>query len=302
MTIFSLLVLFIGTYAWFEAFLHQTDTGSNFEVKDIDGKLKNIYFHNSTSVVVDNNTGKPTSFIFDASYSGKISYNWETKLASYSGDTTIALASYTPMEHNKPLMLVFELDDTYSISFDGEITITAKTTQEGFIGARNANNNNAPVYSLLYSDENSGVYQRKNNASYFALSSVANFFCTDSSSELYNKDEFGNNTTLINGVYSYSSLKNREQSIAAKTADPEAVVPDLCFTSINNSNETSSFKQDPKLYTSKTGDSVKYICVILDYYEDAIDYIYSTFLGNDTLEYTFGNKLNFLCDWGLEIR
>lgn len=302
-TIFSLLVLFIGTYAWFESSLRRTEEGDNFEVSVLDGKLKGIYIHHvaNNGVVIDSQTGKPSSFTFNTSYSGKITYDWENKTANYTGDTSITLDQYTPLNHDHPVLLVFELDDAYSIGYDGEIVIRATTETPGFLGERDETNNNAPVYGLT----TTGVYQTKTVGSetqyYYALSSVTNFYCTDSSSELYNKDGSDNNTTLINPTYSYSSLRNREQSIAAKELDPEAVVPDLSFTAINNSDETSNFNQRPTIYTSRADTSVRYISVVLDYYSDAIEYIYSTFLGNDTLEYQFHNELDFLCDWGLEI-
>lgn len=302
-TIFSLLVLFIGTFAWFESSLHQTRQDDNFEVSVLDGKLKAIYLHNvaSNGVVINNQTGKPTSFTFNSAYDGKITYDWDTKTAQYHGDTAITLEEYTPLDHDHPMLMVFELDDAYSIEYDGEITIRATTETAGYLGERDESNNNAPVYGLT----TTGVYETTTDAEgthyYYALSSVANFYCTDSDSELYNKDDSGDNTTLINPTYSYSSLRNRDQSIAAKETDPTTVVPDLSFTSINNSDETSSFNQRPTIYTSESGSSVRYISVVLDYYSDAVDYIYSTFLGNDTLEYTFKNELDFLCDWGLEI-
>lgn len=301
-TIFSLLVVFVGTFAWFQTTLNQEGhKGDDFEISVLNGRLKNIYFHNSTSVSVDDNTGKPVSFTFSNSYTGKISYDWDTNTANYSGNTSISLSEYTPLDHDHPLLMVFEMDDAYSIDHDGEITITAKTDVTGFLGARDNSSIHAPVYGLT----TTGVYQTKTVGSetqyYYALSSVANFYCTDSSSELYNKDGSGNSTTLINTTYPYSSLRNRDQSIAAREANASAVVPDLSFTSIKNSDETSTFKQNPTIYTSNSGSTVRYACVILDYYSDAVEYIYSTFLGNDILEYTFHNELNFLCDWGLEI-
>ena len=301
-TIFSLLVVFVGTFAWFQTTLNQEGhKGDDFEISVLEGRLKNIYFHKSTDVTVNQSTGKPTSFTFNPAYCGKITYNWATETANYSGDTSISLDEYTPLDHDHPLLMVFELDNAYASTYDGEIFISAKTSTAGFLGARDNSSIHAPVYGLT----TTGVYQTKTVGTttnyYYALSSVANFYCTDSNSELYNKDEEENNTTLVNSVYAYADLRNRDQSIAARKTDPTAVVPDLSFTSINNSDETSSFKQNPTIYTSKINTNVKYICVILDYYSDAVEYIYSTFLGNDTLEYTFHNELNFLCDWGLEV-
>lgn len=297
-TIFSLLVLFVGTFAWFESQLNQNRDADEFNVTTIDGKLKNIYFHNVESVVMNHTTEKPVSFTFEDEYCGMISYNWETNTATYDGDTSISLPEYNPLEHDHPLLMVFEFDDVYTSSIDGDIFIRATTDVEGYLGERDANS--APVYNLL----GNGIYHSETvgteTSYYYALSSVVNFYCTHSASELYNKTG-ETNTTLINPTFNYADLQTREQSIEALEDDEDAVVPDLCFTSINNSNDTSSFNQNPTLFTSNVGDSIKYICVIVDYYSDAIEYIYSTYLGNDILEYTFHNELHYLCDWGLEV-
>ena len=297
-TIFSLLVLFVGTFAWYEAQFNRNEDADDFKVTTIDGKLKNIYFHNAESVVMNHETEKPVSFTFDDEYCGKISYDWDTNTATYSGDTSISLPEYNPLEHDHPLLMVFELDDVYVSSIDGDMYIRATTEVEGYLGERDANS--APVYNLL----GNGIYRSETVGTetnyYYALSSVVNFYCTESASELYNKSD-ETNTTLINPTFTYANLRNRDQSIAAKEADENAVVPDLSFTSIDNSDDTSAFTQHPSLYTSVAGTSIKYICVIIDYYSDAIEYIYSTYLGNDTLEYTFHNELHYLCDWGLEV-
>ncbi len=158
-----------------------------------------------------------------------------------------------------------------------------------------------------YNLKTDGVYYSEPNAEdasktdyYYALSSVVNFYCTDSSSELYNKNN-GENTTLINTTYTVANLRDRESSLAEKASDPDAIVPDLSFTAIDNSDDSTSFNPEPYLYTSYANTSVKYISIIVDYYADAVEYIYSTYLGNETLETELESELHFLCDWGLEI-
>ena len=149
------------------------------------------------------------------------------------------------------------------------------------------------INDSLDHDESTDTY-------FYALSSVINFFCSDTSSELYNKNG-DENTTLINTTYTAANLKNMEETRAAKADNPDAVVPDLTFTYIDNDTDEVSFNQEPSIYKSEANTTVRYISIVIDYYSDALDYIYSTYLGNDTLENDFLGQLFFLCDWELEI-
>lgn len=302
MAIFSLLACFSATYAWFTAMRQVSKDADDFAVVVKTGKLKNIYFHKFASKTIDPNTLEASSFTFNSAYDGKISYDWDTNEAHYDGDTSIDLPDYSPLDPAHPLLMVFELDQEYSLTDAGEILISAKTDVEFFLGARTSTN--APAYNL----KTTGVYHSEENAEdptktdyYYALSSVVNFYCTDSASELYNKVE-NENTTLINTTYTVANLRSRDDSIAAKQDDPTAVVPDLSFTNVNNANDTISFNQEPSIYTSLANTSVRYISIIIDYYADAVEYIYSTYLGNEILETEFLSELHFLCDWGLEVR
>lgn len=302
MAIFSLAATFSASFAWFLAIRDENEDVEQIPFNAVNGKLKAVYFHKFASKVVNEETLEATSFTFNSAYSGKITYNWETNTPNYSGDATVKLDPYDPLDPEHPVLMVFELSEAYTVQYAGDVKISGVTDVEGYLGARNASG--APVYNL----KGNGVYYSETNAQdssktdyYFALSSVIDFICTDSASDLYNYDGSGNTTTLINPTYTVSSLRNRDMSIAAKAADPEAVVPDLSFTSINNADDTTSFKQKPSIYTSQEGTTIKYISIIVDYYRDAVEYIYSTYLGNSTLENEFKYDLNFLCDWGLEV-
>ena len=294
MTVFSLFAATIGVFAWFTGKIQDSKNADEFEVTINSGRFKNLYFHQYSSVVIDQTTLKPTSYTFNSSWYGKISYDWNTGTASYSGNTVI-MDDYTPLDFSRPILLVFELNDAYQLTNAGEISIEASTEEEEFLGARNTDGSavNDLLTDYYNHDTSTGKY-------YYALSSVINFFCTDSSAELYNKNG-DDNTTLINTTYTVADLKSKEKSKAAKAADPNAVVPDLTFTYINNDTDEVSFNQEPSLYKSEANSTVRYISIIIDYYSDALDYIYSTYLGNYTLETTFDGHLDFLCDWGLEI-
>ena len=294
MTIFSLFAVTVGVFAWFAGTIQASKSADDFTVTVNTGRLKNIYFHQHTGRPnIDSNTYKPISYTFDSTPVGKISYNWSTQTATYTGNTGIDMVDYTPLDFTQPILLVFELNDAYVLSNAGEITIDAKTDVETFLGARDQNN--APVNKLL-----EDYYDLVDTDYYYALSSVINFFVNDSANELYNKSN-GENTTLINATYNVADLKSKETCAAAKEADPDAVEPDLTFTSINNDTDETSFNQEPSIYKSEANTTVRYISVVIDYYSDALDYIYSTYLGDTTLETTFDSHLEFLCDWGLEI-
>lgn len=295
MTIFSLFAATLGAFAWFAGKVQDSKNADEFTVTVNTGRFKNLYFHHHESTVIDSDTYKPISYTFESAPSGQISYDWSTQTATYSGETVIDMDDYTPLDFAQPILLVFELNDTYTLANAGEITIDAKTEADGFLGARKSDN--TAVYDLL---QEPGYYQKDGDNYYYALSSVINFYCTDSANELYNKN--GDvNTTLKNTTYTVSSLKSRETCAAAKEADPNAVEPDLTFTTVNNDTDEYSFNKNPSIYKSEANSTVKYISIVIDYYSDALDYIYSTYLGDHTLEDVFESHLEFLCDWGLEI-
>lgn len=295
MAIFSLMTTFTAAFAWFTATRERANEADNISVRDVQGVLKNIYFHEFVSATYDPNTHEATSFTFNSLYAGKISYDWQHKTASYSGNTSVELDQYSPLNPEHPLLMVMELTEDHVAIADGDIVVTAKTDVEGFLGARN--NIGAPVYNL----KGNGVYDIVDDDYYFALSSVVNFYSCDTPNELYYKNSSAENANLINPTYSTSTLWGRDSSIAAKTADENAIVPDCSFTNINNADDTSTFNQTPTIYTSKEGSTIKYVSIIIDYYRDAVEYIYSTYLGNAVLESEFGYILNYLCDWGLEV-
>lgn len=294
MTVFSLFAATLGVFAWFTGKIQDQKTADEFAVTVNNGRFKNLYFHQYQSKVVDSTTLKPTSYTFQSAWCGKISYDWSTNTAAYTPTSDpLAMGDYSPLDFSQPLLLVFELNDAYQLTNAGEISIDAKTEVEGFLGSRDANNE--AVYDL-----ESDYYQHSGSNYYYALSSVINFYNTDTNEELYNKS--GNdNTTLINTTYTVANLNSKEDSIAEKQTNQDAVVADLTFTYINNETDEATFNQEPSIYKSRANTTVRYISVIIDYYSDALDYIYSTYLGNDTLERIFDYHLDFLCDWGLEI-
>ena len=82
--------------------------------------------------------------------------------------------------------------------------------------------------------------------------------------------------------------------------DTSTLETDEKFTNINNVTDRYYFNQTPYIYKSNGSETVKYIAVIVDYYVDAIGYIYSTYLGDSGLN-RYDSILYFACDWSLEV-
>ena len=70
---------------------------------------------------------------------------------------------------------------------------------------------------------------------------------------------------------------------------------------MNDVTEVTNFVQNTSVYSSPAGKHIKHIALVIDYYADAIEFIYSTYLGNRTLENYFNGILNFTCDWTMVI-
>ena len=68
------------------------------------------------------------------------------------------------------------------------------------------------------------------------------------------------------------------------------------FVEFDNQDSYTSFEQEQVIY-STTSATVKYVAVVFDYYELAMETIYGVFMGDEILTDT----LNFTCDWTLVI-
>ena len=71
------------------------------------------------------------------------------------------------------------------------------------------------------------------------------------------------------------------------------------FVTINNGSATYNYSIEPFHGTRHT--VIKYVAIVLDYYSDAIQYIFSQNLGFETLAEDNNNAIDFYCDWTLEI-
>ncbi len=68
------------------------------------------------------------------------------------------------------------------------------------------------------------------------------------------------------------------------------------FVTFDENGDYASMASTKELF-STTSEAVQYITVVIDYYEDSLEYIYNLFLG----ELLLNDNLDFVCDWTVVI-
>ena len=277
MAIFSLLSCFTATYAWFAAKRKAVNESSELSIDGYSDKLKQITFHELNNKIVGE-TYEQCTFKFNKEPVGKMEYDYDTNTFTKTGNTNVVLDNYDALEHEQPLLVLIELSDDYGSSDADSVVIAASTkdSDQVFIGERivDENDEQAPAYSLA---DPSHIVKTQGGKSFYGFSNAVGFY-----SRSFSTTDFSS-TFSAASTYDFSGLNNRKS-----------------FVEINNFDDSSAFSTRIPSIISVQG-SVKYIALIIDYYPDAIEYIYTTFLGDHTLEDTYDGWLYFLCDWSLEV-
>lgn len=272
MTLFSLLTVFSACIAWFGMNKEVGAIGNNIVVARPNGKLESVDFYMFDDVIIDNSVVSGYKFFPESI--GNITFDYLNNSVISTGNTRISLESYTPLTKEHPILLMFNLIEEYDLQ-PNEFRIEAITSRTSFLGTKQENG--TPLHDLT--DPNSYLrFDPVINRPYYAMSSVTQFMYQEFSSTQYIDLTSGN--TLD---FAFSDL-----------------VPSENFVSIVSGTEQSTFNSNPQLYVSPEK-TVAHIALIIDYFPNAIEYIYSTYLGNDTLEGTYEYELRFECDWTLEI-
>ena len=294
MTIFSLFALFMGTFAWFTANTAIDNSGASINVK-VKGKFAKISYHQYT--------GTPTeaSCSFNKTPVASLTYNWETHSfdkpkngAEQEIDSfTLPIAQYDPINKSKPVLVLIELTGEFNAESGTPVYVNAYTDTEGFLGAkeeRQGSTTKFPIYNLDGTEPNLLIETEDTSKDYYPLSSVIQF-------KSFGFDDAYYESWNANSTYNVTYTNTRSPV-------------DHNFVYVDHDADESDFEQSSNIFDSSSTNSavyytdvkkVKYIAVIVDYYDAAIEYIYSTFLGDETLEDTYEYVLNFVCDWEWEI-
>ena len=286
-TLFSLLSVFVATFAWFSMNKEIDNGGAAIEIRSTEGRLKNVYFH-----AFNDDEPNDEIFAFNKTPFVTYEYDWERGIAEATGTPSSEswyMGDYTSLSKNHPLLIIFEFSqDTVSVS-DGDMYVRASTTVGGFLGERNSDN--TPKYSLPQTQVNDEdhpeaiLMKQSGGKDFYALSSVVEFRNRTFSNAQY-QAFLGENTG--------STLNFDSDSFVGETDNNSA------FTNINNATDEVTFNKQPFVYKSDVGSTVKYIALIVEYSSDAVGYIYSTYLGDSGLN-TYDSVLNFTCDWCFEV-
>ena len=274
--IFSLFSVCTGVLSWFYSVRETNDESEEFLVTNYE-KLYKVSYHQFVGTPNDTNCS------FNKTPVASITYNQETrkfdKPKNGSGQTidsfTFSLDPYDPMNKHKPMLVLIELSEEFNSAVDSDISVLASTDTTDFIGAKNTNH--LAKYQLGPSSELK--VRTVNNTTYHPLTSAVTFRSMAFSNSEYNTWAGSTNYNV--------TLENTDE-------------PDHDFVFVDPERDESSFYNQSLVYSSLAEDVVKYIAIVVDYNDSALEYIYSTFLGNPFLE---ENEyiLHFACDWIWEI-
>ena len=246
MTIFSLLALFVGTFAWFSL---NSDTNVNGDGgMKVENHLKSFQKMEifSGDYVSDNGN----YYRFEATAD-------ETITISYDGSAvgSFVMAEYTAFNRHHPIMIVLTYDNAIS-----SIDVTATTTTSYFVGDVAHN----------------GLSQFVGETSKRPLSSFIHTYAFG----------YENNLPAPTNV-SGTNYYYYEESVVEGCATNGGSFVTLSGSSFTY-NTTCSFAH-------LSGVSYKKIVIILDYYQDAIEYIVSAYLKDLT------STIDLMCDWTLSV-
>ena len=212
------------------------------------------------------------------------------------------MGNFTPLDTEHHILILFTFQEDFVSTTPGDMFIKGITNTDGFLGATI---NKQPKYNLgrtsptlwrgskdvpvinpstgeVVTDPSTGEVVTK-TVDCYPLSSVVNFKGAEYSASQYNTLKTNSTTGRID--------------IPTKSISKRAAFMDFATY-----GDGSDFTKEPTIFESAgEGETIKHIALIVNYDEDAIIAIYSTYLGNRILEETYGGDLYFTCDWSLEV-
>ena len=263
-SIFSLAVLFMGTFAWFTALRdRQLATSNPFPISATAANFDKITIHTLNSTV-------DGTYKFNADDS-----HWVDDDGVYHGDP-INFGTYTIMSRVHPILLIFHFREQITPDVNNPVSITA-VTEETFVADGEL-------------DETTGNKKIKIEAEDNPLSSIIEF----KSFSYANNTAGAGGTSAVTGISSYNSTTATFDYTVASLSGSDS------FVNLTNNNGDITYNDfdDEKTFFSATSGNIRYVAIVFNYYVDALDYIYSYYLGSDAMERDY---ILFKCDWTMLI-
>ena len=261
MSIFGLLAVFVATYAWFSTNLSTNNSGMQLTVSTMQENFKQMTLHKF--IETDDGTIK-----FYKDYSGKFEYDFDTNTTTFSGTSSDAfMGQFSLMDPRHPFLALIEYDTVFTADSSANKVYIHGDTDHYFIGAM----------------DDQGNFYEELSASGNPLSSVVRF-----AGSSYTSLTTGTAVVEDETVQTY----NFSEPVSWQHFVNIGVTPDA----LTFDNETG---WDPeKTFFEATSGQIKYIAIIFDYYDEALEYIYNIYLGNEFLE---RDSIPFTCDWKMVV-
>ena len=265
---FSVVAVVTATVAWFTSLRQDNDDNSTMNVVSPFGYFSRMDLYRLTDTGgIDYAAEKfhfkktPEAYAFLNETSGEV---------EYSENFTIEMDTYSDLDQHSPILMLITLSDTITQTAEKPVTVYAACDKDYYFGEKGADGQ--PKNQIKVWDPETQTGEKN------PLSSVVAFY-----SKAYTSLDSITETNYYNipiAEYDADSGYDRET-----------------FVQFNETTtEYQSFIQRKNLYNGTSGD-VLYIAIVVDYYHYALEYVYNTFIGNETLE----ERIFFECDWNMVI-
>ena len=268
MVVFSLGAAFAGSMAWFNSVSSLAQGVNQMAVESLDGNFSSLKIYNSIFADKDD-------YYFSKTASQTIEVDsWKDfTLKDY---VALTMNTYSPLNPYQPIMMVIDYTDVIQVGSSATLKINATTPINYFVGDTLGDENKALAY-----DDN-------------PLSSIVHSYSFSAP-----------NANYLSNTYSGTYNQQDAYHIAAKTVGQVEGLEDFQNNSFVDLSAQNHFSSSVDFFDSsvKNGNyDIKQVVIILDYYQDALEYIYNEYLGEDVLDgYVFDQggdpTIRFKCDW-----
>ena len=261
--LFSLVAAFAASFAWFSNNLNVKNNGMQLTVETLQSSFSKMTLHKYLGESNNN-------LLFNKEASGKFEYNFITGETTYTGTSADAfMGRFSLMEPRHPFLALIEYSSIITADSGNNRISIHGDTEHYFIGALNSE---------------TGTFYEELNASGNPLSSIVRF-----SSSSYTSLSTGSITVEDTNyaTYNFATPNSWQHFVDIEKAPDGSLVYD----------EEDGWNPSKTFFEATSG-NIKYIAIIFDYYDEALEYIYNIYLGNEFLE---RDIIPFSCDWKMVI-